>query len=125
MLPQANNRFKRPDAASGGTFDPFLAEKGEINLSELNLNEEVSKHFASTKALMRHLAEQQNTSDLVRAYGQLTSQMQALVKMSETLHNIDRLKKIEATLIDVMRTQPDHVKTAFFNAYEKALTHAA
>lgn len=115
--------FKIPSAEAKYARSFDIANIPHVDIATLDLSVEIGTHYATTKALIAHLAQDtdQNSGDLVRAVAGLHQQLQSLVKMHQDVTNVRRMQAIEAALIDTMREQPAHVKDTFFAAYAEAL----
>lgn len=91
-------------------------------LAQLNLDEELLNQYNSAKLVFEaaQFDEETPLNQKAQILNTLTSILQAIIKMQQDLHSIERVKLIEATLISTLQNH-ETLKEAFLDDYEKAL----
>jgi hypothetical protein len=114
---------------------PTLSEEGGPNIDEqyvpefvpltagtLNLEAELLEQYNRARRLL-HEAQYDNTISLnqkAAALNSATAIIGALTKNQAELYSLERIKKIEAVLIEVLKAFPD-MQAEFMVKYEEAL----
>jgi len=92
------------------------------SLDELNLSQELLEAYNKAKLLLSE-AEYDESIPLnqkVQAVNSIAAILQTIAKTQETLHNTQTITKIEAVLINTLKTYPE-LREAFLEEYERAL----
>jgi hypothetical protein len=91
-------------------------------LKDLDLDQELWQQFARAKLLYKEARKDKSLLPNQKAVvlNTISAILSNVVKMQESLHNVQRLKGIEAALIDTLKKFPD-IKEAFLQAYGKEL----
>ena len=97
------------------------------SLGDLNVESEIMVQLATAKALQVETLTEKDTpanqkAQTINAVGAI---LRDLVRMQTELYNAERIKEVEAAVIDCMRLAPDDVKDKFFERYERLLTKEA
>lgn len=100
---------------------PALDVAGSMN--DLNLESEILTQVAHVRRLRDHIATDKSTpaNQKAQVNNSCTALLAQLVKMQETVYNIERVKKLEAVLIKCLQKLPDHVVGEFLDEYDQAL----
>jgi hypothetical protein len=110
------------------TVADLLTLRGEIDralpavaLRDLNLETELVLQFMHVKELQAQVMESDGVpaNQLAQVASQVTSTLQALVKMQTDVGRDEQLKRIEDALLEAVSTLPDDEREEFFNRYEK------
>lgn len=105
----------------------LLALRAEIDgrlpataLKDMNLEDELVRQFLQVKALQSQVMgnDEVPANQLAQVAGQVTSTLQALVKMQDQHQTAERFKEIEGLVIKYMKKLPLEVAEAFLNEYE-------
>lgn len=93
-------------------------------LRDLNLEREMVFQLLLTQNLQTEAMSDDNTSPSQRAQiaTSVANALLALGKMQVEVYSSERLKRVEAILIEVLKTLPEESQAAFMNAYEEALS---
>lgn len=92
------------------------------SLDDLNLKQELLEAYNKAKLLLSE-AEYDESIPLnqkVQAVNSIAAILQTIAKTQETLHNTQTITKIEAVLINTLKTYPE-LREAFLEEYERAL----
>lgn len=92
------------------------------SLDDLNLKQELLEAYNKAKTLLAQ-AEYDESIPLnqkVQAVNSIAAILQTIAKTQESLHNTQTITKIEAVLINVLKTYPE-LREAFLEDYERAL----
>lgn len=92
------------------------------SLDELDLSNELLEAYNKAKTLLID-AEYEESIPLnqkVQAVNSIAAILQTIAKTQETLHNTQTITKIEAVLINTLKTYPE-LREAFLEDYERAL----
>lgn len=95
------------------------------NLSELDLDQELLSQYKTARALLDAVKTDKETplNQKAQVLNTITSLISHIIKMQESLHNVEKLKVIENTLIETLKEFPK-IKEKFLKAYESALKEA-
>lgn len=93
------------------------------DLKDLNLARELVLQVQALQALQQRVIEDLDTpvNQVAQVANSLSSALVNLVKLQVDVYNSERLKKIEADLVECLQTLPMETQTAFFEKYEAAL----
>jgi hypothetical protein len=98
------------------------AEYVPITKDTMNLEQELLEQYNLAKRLI-HESEYDESIPLnqkAQAVNSCSSVLAALIKTQSDLHNLERIRKIEATLIQVLKAFPT-LQEEFLHAYEAQL----
>jgi hypothetical protein len=90
-------------------------------LSDLNLEEEVLLNYKIAKHTLEDLDDETPANQKAQVINSITSILKDLVKMQTELYDAERVKKMEACLIQVLKTLPDAQQDEFFEIYGESL----
>ena len=113
--PNKGSDFDLPYKAPAPDFIPLLA-------ASLNLETELLSQYNEARRLI-HIAtydDEVPVNQKAQAVNTATTVLAALIKSQADLYSLERVKKIEATLLDVLKEFPD-MQEPFMKAYEIAL----
>lgn len=98
-------------------------EREPTSISELNLESELVAHYIGLKAYLATVADSQtaSASQIAQVTNSLTSVLDKIIKMQESVVNMERMTKIESAMVDALKTAPSDVQDKFFMEYEKIL----
>jgi galactose-1-phosphate uridylyltransferase len=94
------------------------------DLKDLDLSRELVLQVLALQQLQHTVLNSEDTpaNQQAQVANSLSSALTTLVKLQSEVQTSERLKKIEATLVEVMQAQPKEMQEAFFAAYEERLT---
>lgn len=94
-----------------------------IKLADMDLERELTLQFRSAQTLQAAIIEDPMVpaNQKAQVLNATASTIQSLVKMQEDYFTPERLKKIEAALVDLLNTWPAEQTEKFFSQYEKIL----
>lgn len=110
--------------------DQLLVLRAEIDaclpvrdLQDINLSRELVLQVQALQALQLRVMNDQDTpaNQIAQCANSLSAALVNLVKVQLDVFTSERLKKIEAILIECVKDLPSETQIAFFDAYEKAL----
>lgn len=126
------------DAAPVATEDPFdfvatleqeqllelrarIQARLPMSLTDLDLESELVLQYQQGKVLLAKVINDHGTpaNQKAQVANSCAATLQSLVKMQTTLHDAERMKKLEQILIKVIRTLPKEQQEAFFQRYEQ------
>jgi len=92
------------------------------SLDDLDLKQELLEAYNKAKTLLiaAEYDESIPLNQKVQAVNSIASILQTIAKTQETLHNTQTITKIEAVLINTLKTYPE-LREAFLEDYERAL----
>ena len=101
-------------------------------IAELDLESELVGHYVGLKAYLTEIAGgNHNTrngdssvyspSQVSQVTNSLTAVLDKIIKMKESVVNMERMSQVEAALVDCIKRAPADVQEAFFVDYEKIL----
>lgn len=92
-------------------------------LADMNLERELTLQFRSAQALQNLILDDIHTAANQKAQvmNSVSSNLQSLVKMQAEYYTPERLKKIEAALVETLNTWPESQTAEFFEKYEQLL----
>lgn len=112
------------------TPDQLLALRTDIDgllpvkhLKDLNLQQELVLQLLSIQRLQNDAIADEDVPSNQKAQvaGHVASALATLGKLQVEVYNSERLKKIEAVLIEVLKTLPTEAQEAFLTGYEAAV----
>lgn len=100
----------------------FMSEHG--SLRSLDLDAQLYTTYAKAK---NYLAEIQNLEDtpanqVAQVFNTISGILKEIVKMQTDLYSAERVKKLEAAMIQAIKLAPKEAQEEFFKEYEKILT---
>jgi len=119
-----------PDAEFFAGFTPFesAAPAAPVaphnsDLGLIEVSSELALIFSSGKALLDSVLGDDNVPANQRAQvlNSVSSILEKITKTRTELYNAEMVRRIEQTLIKVMKDQPKEIQEAFFEQYERAL----
>ena len=98
-------------------------EHTPTSISELNLEAELVAHYVGLRAYLTDIASDDriSASQVSQITNSLTSVLDKIIKMQESVVNMERMTKIESAMVDALKTAPSDVQDKFFMEYEKIL----
>lgn len=92
-------------------------------LNELDLDSELLDQYKNAKTILEDIlsAEDIAPNQKAQVINTITSILQAIIKTQQDLHNVERIKLIEATLIETLQKH-ETLKESFLADYELALS---
>lgn len=92
-------------------------------LKELNLDSELLTNYQSAKEYLEQIRYDESTqpNQVAQVMNTINAILKEIVKMQTELYDAERVKKIEAAVISVMKRQPKEVQDRFFDEYESTL----
>jgi hypothetical protein len=94
-------------------------------LKDLNLEVEVLENYNLAKQFLQDIDQESIPANQVaQVINSIASILKDLVKMQTDLYDAERVKKLEAALINTLKTLPEEQQNAFFTRYERALALA-
>jgi len=117
-------------AAKSLTIDQLLEMRAQIDaqlpvkdLKDLDLSRELVLQVQALQALQRRVMEDTSTpaNQIAQCANSLSSALSNLVKVQNEVYVSERLKRIEAILIDCLDTLPEKAQRRFFEQYEREL----
>lgn len=112
------------------TLQQLLSLRNEVekrlpvkNLREISLERElILQHQASLELQNRCMQDPEiPANQLAQVSNSTAAVLQQLIKLQETVHTTERLKRIENKLIEALNTLPSEVQEAFLLVYEDIL----
>ena len=107
-----------PEQAQAASISNVTASK----LNELDLDTELLDQYKNAKLVLTDIIHDDSiaANQKAQVMNTVTSILQAIIKLQQELHNVERLKLIEATLIETLQRH-ETLKEEFLKDYEKAL----
>ena len=112
---------QKPIPASRMYYDDMSMPR---SISDLNLEEELVQHYTGVKAYLMDLSvdsEKASASQVAQVTNSLTSVLDKIIKMRESVVNMERMAKVESAMVDALKTAPADIQDKFFAEYEKIL----
>ena len=93
------------------------------SLKDLDLEAELTLQFLALQQLQNSVIDDDDTpaNQKAQTASALSAALMNLVKVQSEVHNSERMKKIEAILIDTLKDLPVEAVEAFLANYEQAL----
>lgn len=119
-FPSLSNMSKKAEAEDlpVRVIPPYVP----IVAADLNLESELLAQYNSARSLI-HTATYDEDAPLnqkAQAINTATTVLGALIRSQAELYSLERIKKIEAVLLEVLKSFPD-MQTVFMEQYEAAL----
>jgi len=91
-------------------------------LDDLDLDKELLQQFTTAKEVLEDIRHEQDVpaNQKAQVINTITNILQSILKMQQDLHNVERMKLVENTLIEVLQRHQT-LREAFLEDYEKAL----
>jgi tryptophan synthase beta subunit len=91
-------------------------------LDDLDLDKELLQQFTTAKEVLEDIRHEQDVpaNQKAQVINTITNILQGILKMQQDLHNVERMKLVENTLIEVLQRHQT-LREAFLEDYEKAL----
>ena len=100
-------------------------------IAELNLETELVEHYVGLKSYLIEIAgggegrddksSNYSPSQVAQVTNSLTAVLDKIIKMQESVVNLQRMSQVESALVDCIKSAPADVQEAFFIDYEKIL----
>jgi hypothetical protein len=96
---------------------------GIVDLASLNIEQEIITQLQTAKILQTSVMDDDAVPANQRAQtvNTVSSILIQLVKTQTDLYNAERIKELEAAIVQAMRDTSDEVKDQFFERYERLL----
>ena len=93
-------------------------------LLDINMEEELVEQLIRVKGALSDVFDNSEESSNQKAalINSGTAIMRDLIKMQESVHNAERLKNIERTLIDTLKEYSEEISREFLDLYDKRLS---
>lgn len=93
------------------------------SLKDLDLDQQLYNTYASAKNYLDEIKEDESIppNQIAQVMNTLTSILREIVKMQTDLYEAERIKKLEAAMIQAIRLAPKAAQKAFFEEYEAIL----
>lgn len=103
----------------------YIPEQG--SLKNLDLDAELYNAYAKAKNYLADVQsdEQVPPNQLAQLMNTISAILKEIVKMQTELHNAERVKKLEAAMIQAIKLAPLESQQAFLEEYEKILAEAS
>jgi len=91
-------------------------------LDDLDLDQELLQQFTTAKEVLEDIRHEQDVpaNQKAQVINTISSILQSILKMQQDLHNVERMKLVENTLIEVLQRHQT-LRDAFLEDYENAL----
>ena len=99
----------------------YLPETG--NLKSLDLDAQLYLNYARAANYLEQIQmdEGSTPSQVAQVMNTLTAILKEIVKMQTELYNAERVKQLEAAMIEAIKLAPRESQDSFFDAYEAIL----
>lgn len=100
-----------------------VPQKAKITkLEELDLDLELLEQYQAAKSVLEDIQydEQVPANQKAQVMNTITSILQAIIKLQQDLHNVERMKAVENTLINVLQRH-ETLRDEFLKDYESSL----
>jgi len=96
-------------------------------IEQLNLSDELIKHFAAVKAQMDTALDSPDSTptQIAAAAKVINDLLGQLIRMQTEVYNIDRIRAMEHALVESIQILPEATKEEFFRIYENQLSMKA
>lgn len=100
-----------------------LDKKLNLDLTQLNLAEELGMQYRSGMILLASVQEDKETPANQRAqvFNSVSSMLEKIVKQQKIVYDAERLKRFESSFLKVLQDLPDASKRKFFDLYGEYL----
>lgn len=102
---------------------PSAPQSQLTELKQLNLDGELLANYEAAKSYLEEIRYDSEVmpNQVAQVMNTINSILKEIVKMQTELYDAERVKKIEAAVISVMKRQPKEVQDRFFDEYESTL----
>lgn len=99
----------------------YLPERG--SLKSLNLDAELYNAYAKAKNYLAIVQSDDSVppNQVAQVFNTISAILKEIVKMQTELHNAERVKKLEAAMIQAIKLAPKKSQDAFFTQYASIL----
>ena len=103
----------------------YIPEQG--SLKNLDLDAELYNAYAKAKNYLADVQsdDQVPTNQVAQVFNTISAILKEIVKMQTELHNAEKVKKLEAAMIQAIKLAPLESQQAFLEEYEKILAEAS
>ena len=103
----------------------YIPEQG--SLKNLDLDAELYNAYAKAKNYLADVQsdDQVPPNQLAQLMNTISAILKEIVKMQTELHNAEKVKKLEAAMIQAIKLAPLESQQAFLEEYEKILAEAS
>lgn len=103
-----------------------LDKKLRLDLTQLDLAEELGMQYRSGMILLASVQEDKDTPANQRAqvFNSVSTMLEKIVKQQKIVYSAERLKRFESSFIKVLEQLPEELKRKFFDLYSEFLTEA-
>ena len=103
----------------------YIPEQG--SLKNLDLDAELYNAYAKAKNYLADVQSDESIppNQLAQLMNTISAILKEIVKMQTELHNAERVKKLEAAMIQAIKLAPLESQQAFLEEYEKILAEAS
>ena len=103
----------------------YIPEQG--SLKNLDLDAELYNAYAKAKNYLADVQSDESIppNQLAQLMNTISAILKEIVKMQTELHNAERVKKLEAAMIQAIKLAPKKSQDAFFEEYEGILKEQA
>ena len=102
----------------------YIPEQG--SLKSLNLDAELYNAYAKAKNYLADVQSDEGIppNQLAQLMNTISAILKEIVKMQTDLYNAERVKRLEAAMIQAIKLAPPESQQAFLEEYEKILAEA-
>ena len=102
----------------------YIPEQG--SLKSLNLDAELYNAYAKAKNYLADVQSDESIppNQVAQVFNTISAILKEIVKMQTELHNAERVKKLEAAMIQAIKLAPPESQQAFLEEYETLLKAA-
>ena len=103
----------------------YIPEQG--SLKSLDLDAELYNAYAKAKNYLADVQsdDQVPANQVSQVFNTISAILKEIVKMQTELHNAEKVKKLEAAMIQAIKLAPLESQQAFLEEYEKILAEAS
>lgn len=96
-----------------------IDDKLQIGIKNLNLAEELGLQYRNGMKLLKDIQTDNATpaNQKAQVFNSVSSMLEKIVKMQESVYSMERLKRIESSVLKAIETLPKEGKEAFFDLY--------
>lgn len=93
-----------------------------IALKDLNMEEELARVYAEARQFLSDVRlVDAPPNQVAQVFNTISSILKEITKTQTELYNSERLKRIEAAVVQAIKLAPKESQDVFFNEYEKLL----
>lgn len=92
------------------------------SLKAMDLEQELLTNYQDAKDYLTDLkmmGEEIPANQVAQVMNTINSIMKEIVKMQQIVHSIEKIKKLESAMAKALEGQPDEVKLAFIEEYQR------